>query len=77
MLKMRFVLFQWRYLFSHLGEQLGASSEQDYGGGLAYTLAILRQQEVMNPMSAEEQAHDRTQRDHNKWLAEHRARLES
>jgi U4/U6.U5 tri-snRNP-associated protein 1 len=53
---------------------MGTSSEQTYGTGLANALAILRQQGVMKAMAPEALAREKTQRDRDRWLADHRAK---
>jgi U4/U6.U5 tri-snRNP-associated protein 1 len=60
-------------LLTHCGKQLGTSSEQMYGSGIANTLAILRQQGTLKPLTEEQKTREQTQRERDRWLAEHRA----
>ena len=55
--------------------QVGTSSEQTFGQGMAATLNILRQQGVLAAPSADQKERERVQRQRDLWLAEYRTRL--
>lgn len=59
--------------FIHHVFQIGTQSEQTYGTGMASTLSILRQTGVIKPVTEDVRKREQTQRDRDKWLAEHRA----
>lgn len=57
------------------GVDVGTSSEQTFGSGMAATLNILRQQGVLATPSADEKERERVQRHRDLWLAEYRTRV--